>query len=71
MLYIKVDNLESETFKRVKNLLEIFDGSTKVLFRLSDTGQKQYAPRQLWVMLNEPLINELKYILGEENVAVI
>lgn len=71
MLFIKVDNLESETYKKVKNLLEIFDGSTKVLFRLSDTGQKVMAPRQLWVTLNTPLINELKYILGEENVALI
>lgn len=70
ILYLKIDNLESETYKRVKNLLEIFDGSSQVIFKLSDTGQKFRAPRSLWVMLNEPLINELKYVLGEENVFV-
>ena len=54
----------------MKNLLEIFDGNTQVVFRLTDTGKKVSAPRSLWVMLNEPLVRELKYILGDENVFV-
>ena len=70
LLYIRIDNLQSEKFKKVKNLLEIFDGNTQVVFRLTDTGKKVSAPRSLWVMLNEPLVRELKYILGDENVFV-
>ncbi len=67
-LYLKIDNLHSETFKKVKNLLEIFDGKTKVVFRTTDDGKKLLAPANLWVMLNQPLINELCYLLGDENV---
>jgi len=70
LLYIRIDNLQSEKFKKVRNLLEIFDGNTQVVFRLTDTGKKVSAPRNLWVMLNEPLVRELKYILGDENVFV-
>ena len=69
-LYIRIDNLESELYKKVKNLLEIFDGGSQVIFALTDNGKKLRAPRKLWVMLNEPLVNELKYLLGEENVFV-
>ncbi|MEE0859197.1 MAG: DNA polymerase III subunit alpha [Acutalibacteraceae bacterium] len=69
-LYIRIDNFESELYKKVKNLLEIFDGGSQVIFALTDNGKKLRAPRKLWVMLNEPLVNELKYLLGEENVFV-
>lgn len=69
-LYLRIDNLESNTFKKVRNVLEIFGGNTQVIFYLTDTKKKMRAPRGLWVALNEPLIKELKYKLGDENVVV-
>lgn len=70
VLYLRIDNLESEKFRKVKNLLQIFEGSTQVVFSLSDNGKRMRAPRNLWVMLNEPMINELRYLLGDENVFI-
>ena len=70
VLYLRIDNLESEKFLKVKNLLEIFEGNTPVVFSLSDNGKRMRAPRSLWVMLNEPMINELRYLLGDENVFI-
>lgn len=70
VLYLRVDNLKSEKFRKVENLLQIFEGSTQVVFSLSDNGKRMRAPRNLWVMLNEPMINELRYLLGDENVFI-
>ncbi|MEE0931069.1 MAG: hypothetical protein UIM53_08715, partial [Acutalibacteraceae bacterium] len=70
VLYLRIDNLESEKFLKVKNLLEIFEGNTPVVFSLSDNGKRMRAPRSLWVILNEPMINELRYLLGDENVFI-
>ena len=70
ILYLKVDNLQSEKYLKVKNVLEIFAGNTQVVFKVTDTNQKLRAPRSLWVMLNEPMVNELKYILGDDSVFI-
>lgn len=70
ILYLRVDSKGSAAYKKVINLLEIFDGSSQVVFRFVDTGKAMRAPRQLWVMLNEPMLKELKNILGDENVVV-
>ena len=70
ILYLKIDSLESEKFKKVKNVLEIFTGSTQVILKVTATNKKLLAPRSMWVMLNEPMLNELRYILGDSCVVV-
>ena len=70
ILYLRVDSKGSAAYEKVINLLEIFDGSSQVVFRFADTGKAMRAPRQLWVMLNEPMLKELKNILGDESVVV-
>ena len=69
-LYLRIPALDGEQYDKARNLLEIFDGQTPVYFYL--TGQKKLvlAPRTLWVMLNDPMVSELKRILGEKNVAI-
>ena len=67
-LYIRIDNLESKSFKKAKRLLEIFEGRTPVVFYLTDTNKKLQAPQNLWVDLNAVLINELKKQLGDDNI---
>ena len=67
-LYIRIDNLESKSFKKAKRLLEIFEGRTPVVFYLTDTNKKLQAPQNLWVDLNSVLINELKKQLGDDNI---
>lgn len=69
-LYIKVDNMECDKYKRAKNLLEIFDGRTPVVFYLSESKKQMKAPQSLWVDLNDVLVRELKFQLGDNNVVV-
>nr|WP_316611908.1 hypothetical protein [uncultured Ruminococcus sp.] len=46
------------------------DGRTPVIFYLADTKRQVKAPANMWVSLNEVMIRELKYQLGEKNVIV-
>ena len=48
----------------------IFDGRTPVVFCLTESRRHVLAPATMWVSLNDVMIKELKYQLGEENVVV-
>ncbi len=52
--------------KRASNLLSIFEGNTPVYFYYNDS--KKYSTKQFSVDVNDPLISELKRVLGSENV---
>ena len=69
-LYLKIDNLDSELFKKAFRVLDIFDGRTPVVFYLTDTEKSMIAPQRMWVSLNDVMIKELKHQLGGENVVV-
>ena len=65
-LYLRVPDMESHTFRKVKNLLEIFDGGIPVIFY--DNSTKSYQPSPLRTSLSPACFAELKLLLGEENV---
>jgi len=67
-VYLKLRNLECEEFRKVRNLLEIFDGTTPVILYLTDTGKPLMAPNSLWVDANDVLIRELRKLLGDDSV---
>ncbi len=69
-LYIRIDNLDGELYKKALRVIDIFDGRTPVIFYLTDSGKKLIAPDKMWVSLNDVMINELKHQLGGENVVV-
>ena len=69
-LYIKIDDLNTELYRRAKRVIDIFDGRTPVIFYLADTKRQVKAPANMWVSLNDVMIRELKYQLGEKNVVV-
>lgn len=69
-LYLKVSSKESEEYRKVTNLLTIFDGRTPVCIRYADTGKMLQNPPNLWAAENETLVAELKRLLGDTNVAV-
>ncbi len=69
-LYIKVDNQESEKYKRARLLLSIFDGNFPVYFFFNDKRKLMLAPRNCWVDINDVLVGELKNRLGEMNIVV-
>ena len=69
-LYLRIDDLDTDLYRKAKRVLDIFDGRTPVIFRLTASDRVVKAPQSMWVDLNDVMIGELKYQLGEENVAV-
>lgn len=67
-LYLRLENMENEKFRRARNLLEIFDGRTPVILYLTDSKKQLMSPESLWVDVNEVLLRELKKLLGEDSV---
>ena len=70
-LYLKVPSLEDRAMAKVKNLLAIFEGPTPVYVYFADTKKFTCAARSMWVMVNDPLLEELKKLLGEESVKIV
>jgi DNA polymerase-3 subunit alpha len=68
-LYLKVSCMNDAKFKRSCNVLSNYRGMTPVFFYLSDEKKYILAPKKLWVRNSENAMRELRYILGEENVA--
>ena len=69
-LYIKLKNKDSIDYKKVENLLRIFDGHEPVYFFFSDDKKLVLAPKNLWVDLNDVMVTELKNQIGSENVFI-
>lgn len=67
-LYIKIDDLNTDQYYRAKRVLDIFEGNTPVIFYLANSKRQVKAPASMWVSLNDVMIKELKYQLGENNV---
>ena len=66
-LYLRVDKRGSTLFKKAMNLVEIFEGKTKVIFY--DSEQKQYiAVNGIGIDLSEKTVSFFKELLGEQNV---
>lgn len=70
-LHLLLPDDRGEIYERVKNLLEIFEGTTPVYFKFQSSGKRVLAPKSLWVDLNKPLTDELLRILGEKGVFVL
>lgn len=67
-LYLRIPSLDCEEYRKVKNILEIFGGNTRVIFYLSETKEQLLAPQSLWTTPNPTMLGELSFQLGEENV---
>ncbi|MCD8025993.1 MAG: DNA polymerase III subunit alpha [Clostridiales bacterium] len=67
-LYLRIDDLNTDKYFRAKRVLDIFEGNTPVIFYLTDSNRKVKAPSSMWVSLNDIMIKELKYQLGDKNV---
>ena len=66
-LFIKLESKECVQMKKINTLIDIFSGAFPVYAYYADDGK--YV-RIGGVNLNNPLISELKYLLGDENVVV-
>lgn len=70
-LHILLDSEDSLSDKKVKNLLAIFNGTTKVYIKYRDTGKRFLLPMNMWVDLNDLLLGEFRRIASDDNVAVL
>ncbi len=69
-LYLRIDDLNTPLYEKARRVLDIFDGPTPVIFYLTDSKRKVKAPSGLWVSLNDVMLRELRFQLGDSNVAV-
>ncbi|NMP37506.1 MAG: DNA polymerase III subunit alpha [Clostridiales bacterium] len=67
-LFLRFGTRSDENKSRAVNLLEIFDGRCPVYFYYCDTKEYEFAGNGLLTDINEPLLRELKRILGDDNV---
>ncbi len=65
-LYIRVPNLIGTEYLKAKNLVNIFDGTARVIFYNRETAT--YHNHTSGVDLTEYIVRELRELLGEENV---
>ena len=63
-LYLRLGSDQDRLFERVRNLFQLFPGSSRTVIYFADTGRKLGAT----CLLHEALLAELILLLGEENV---
>lgn len=67
-LFLKFPTEGTPEQAQAEKLLAIFDGRVPLYYYFADTGKYAHQPYERSVDVNEPLLNELKRVLGEENV---
>ncbi|MGE4283624.1 MAG: DNA polymerase III subunit alpha [Clostridia bacterium] len=70
-LYIKVAKDTSDTVERLTSVLRFFNGSTPVYVYFEEDKKLSLASRDMWVTLNDHLLDELKSIVGDECIKVV
>ena len=69
-LYLKTESLDCAAFEQAKKVMRIFDGNTSVYVYCTNDKTLRAAPREMNVFINDVMLNELKNILGGENVVL-
>lgn len=67
-LFLRVPSQSSKAFRRAENVLAVFDGTFPLYVYFEDKHKLTRAPQKLWVSVNDVLLDELRGILGKENV---
>lgn len=70
-LYLKVESREAAAFTKAKQILAVFDGPAPVYFYILSEKKYLQAPQSLWIDPNEPMLRELRRVLGEDNVVFV
>lgn len=69
-LYLRVKRQNCHEHKKAMQILDIFDGDTPVSFYYEDVKKYDNLPIKNNVFINDVMINELKRLLGVENVVI-
>ena len=68
VVYIRVPSRGSEIYKKCENIVEIFEGFTRVSFYFADT--KKYEDHPHGMILGDVQIAELRRLAGEDSVVI-
>ena len=68
-LYLRLDSKEDPRYRKAMQYIAIFDGVSDLYLTFRDSGKLLRAPAKYRVDVNQPLVNALKELLGDENVA--
>lgn len=69
-LFLRLPSADCPELAKAEKFLAIFDGYTPLYYYFEDTKEYKLMPKTSFVSLNDPLINELKKILGDKNVVI-
>lgn len=64
------DDLWKSQIESLKPVLERYKGMSPICVVLRDSRKKFMASREIWVTVSEELINEVKKVIGDDNVKV-
>ncbi|HHV50983.1 MAG TPA: DNA polymerase III subunit alpha [Clostridiales bacterium] len=70
-LYLRVSSAKGEDYRRACLVTNVFDGTVPVYIRFQDTGKLLRVPQNMFVEPNEVMLEELRRILGKDNVVYI
>lgn len=68
-LFLRMPSESFECKSKIDNIVSIFQGTTKLYYYYVDS-KKYYNNNSMYVDVNEPMLDELKRILGEDNVVL-
>ncbi len=69
-LFLKFDSESDPRIFRAEKFIRIFDGTMPVYFYFNDTKKYVLQSTSKFVAINDPLIRELKNLLGDSGVAI-
>lgn len=70
-LFLRFKSKDDDTVRLAKRVTTIFDGDVPLYFYYMDSGKYELQPRNEFVEVNKTELDELKRILGAENVVFI
>lgn len=70
-LFLRFDSKDDERIALTKRVTDIFDGAVPLYYYYVDSGRYELQPRESFVDVNDTELNELRRILGRENVVYV
>ena len=70
-VFLRLETVDDKKISSIKNLISIFEGKTPVYLYFKDTNKYEFLGESYLITVNKPLENELKFILGDENVVIV
>jgi DNA polymerase-3 subunit alpha len=70
-LFLRFKSKDDDNIRLAKRVTTIFDGTIPLYFYYIDSGKYELQPKSDFVEVNKTQLNELKRILGDENVVYL